>query len=140
MLRFHYQEEAATPLEQAYHARVEQLIATPESEEARIVSAGTTRGAKRRLFTYTSADAYSPTVCYTTSPRELPLRAKDAATMRRPDPLKTQHNRVYTTADDVLSAGPVPRNEKCGWEEMHIMAYFEPAEEYVWLAASRILA
>ncbi|KAJ3157423.1 hypothetical protein HDU86_003315 [Geranomyces michiganensis] len=27
--------------------------------------------------------------------------------------------------DDIITNSPVPRNQKCGWEEMHIMAHLD---------------
>ncbi|KND00145.1 uncharacterized protein SPPG_04486 [Spizellomyces punctatus DAOM BR117] len=70
-----------SPLERRYHEQVHKLAAKAKSREARVMSAGRTRGARKHIFTYVQEDDFlpkdlhSPTV--TTSPWEHPSRLVD---------------------------------------------------------------
>ncbi|KAJ3184967.1 Pleiotropic negative transcriptional regulator [Geranomyces variabilis] len=125
ILRHHnHQPGKGSPLAAKYHALVEQLIAQPNSEESRIIAAGTTKGARRQIFTLTDADAYASQKAFTTSTREVLVpRENPASAMRRPALLR-KRNRVIGE-EDIITTSPVPRTQKCGWEEMHIMAYLD---------------
>ncbi|KAI8915205.1 ciliary basal body-associated, B9 protein-domain-containing protein [Powellomyces hirtus] len=125
VLKYHYQPSPnPTPQEKEHHVRIEQLIARPNSEEAKIIGAGRTKGARKQLFTYTSEDGYRPADTFTTSPHETALSpAEVAPAMRRPTQLRKRH-RAWNV-QDIVTDQPVPRNQKCGWDEMHIMAYFD---------------
>ncbi|KAI8593022.1 ciliary basal body-associated, B9 protein-domain-containing protein [Geranomyces variabilis] len=125
ILRHHnLQPGKGSPLAAKYHALLEQLIAQPNSEESRIIAAGTTKGARRQIFTLSDADAYAPQKPFTTSTREVLVpRQNPANAMRRPALLR-KRNRVIGE-EDIITSSPVPRTQKCGWEEMHIMAYLD---------------
>ncbi|TPX68361.1 hypothetical protein SpCBS45565_g03111 [Spizellomyces sp. 'palustris'] len=70
-----------SPLERRYHEQVHKLAAKAKSREARVMSAGRTRGARKHIFTHVQEDDFLPKDLHspivTTSPWEHPSRLVD---------------------------------------------------------------